>query len=51
MKKLLFVFVAVATMTIASCGGCVTPANTSDSDTVAVDTLVDTTAVDTVISE
>lgn len=49
MKKLLFVFVAVAAMTIASCGGQVTPANTSsDSDTVMVDSLVDTLTVDTV---
>jgi hypothetical protein len=53
MKKLLFVFVAVAAMTIASCGGKVTPASiTNDSDTVVVDSFdsisVDTISVDTI---
>lgn len=51
MKKLLFVFVAVAAMTIASCGGKVTPTNITN-DTVMVDTidtvLVDSVAADTI---
>ena len=53
MKKLLFVFVAIAAMTMASCGGQTTPASiTNDSDTVVVDSLdsisIDTLSVDSV---
>lgn len=46
MKKLLFLFVAVAAMSFASCGNkTVAEAPVEDSDSVAVDTL-DTTVVD-----
>ena len=49
MKKLLFVFVAVAAMTIASCGGKVTPASISnDSDSIVVVDSIDSIAADTI---
>ena len=48
MKKLLFVFVAIAAMTMASCGGQTTPASiTNDSDTVVVVDSLDSISVDT----
>jgi hypothetical protein len=48
MKKLLFVFVAIAAMTIASCGGKVTPASISnDSDSIVVVDSIDSVAIDT----
>ena len=46
MKKLVFMFVAMAAISFASCGGENKPAETTDVDTAAVDTA-DTTAVDT----
>ena len=46
MKKLLFVFVAIAAMTMASCGGQTTPASITN-DTVVVDSL-DTISADTI---
>lgn len=48
MKKLVFMFVAIAAISFASCGGNKTaaPAANADSDTVQVaDTTVDTTTV------
>ena len=49
MKKLLFVFVAIAAMTMASCGGQTTPASTtSDSDSIVLVDTVDTISVDTI---
>ena len=62
MKKLLFVFVAIAAMTMASCGGQTTPTSiTNDTavvdtiDTVLVDSvdtvLVNTAAVDSIVAE
>ena len=52
MKKLAFMFVAVAAISFASCGNKTQQAEVVD--TVAVDTaveVVDTTAVDTVVAE
>ena len=46
MKKLVFMFVAMAAISFASCGGENKPAETTDVDTAVVDTA-DTTAVDT----
>lgn len=55
MKKLLFLFVAVAAMSFASCGNkTAAEAPVEDSDSVAVDTLdttvVDSAAADTVVA-
>ena len=51
MKKLVLMFVAIAAISFASCGQkTTTPANTGDSDTVAVDS-VDTAAVDTAAAD
>lgn len=50
MKKLVFMFVAVAAMSFASCGGNKTPEApaATDTDTVAVDTAAtDSAAADT----
>ena len=51
MKKLAFMFVAVAAISFASCGN--KTQATEEVDTVAVDTVetVDTAAVDTVVAE
>jgi hypothetical protein len=47
MKKLVFMFVAIAAISFASCGGNKTNA-TAETDTTAVDTaMVDTAEVDT----
>lgn len=55
MKKLVFMFVAIAAISFASCGNkTAAPAANADSDTVQVaDTTVDTTAVaaDTTVAE
>lgn len=51
MKKLLFLFVAVAAMSFASCGNkTAAEAPVEDSDSVAVDTL-DTTVVDSAAAD
>lgn len=51
MKKLVFLFVAVAAISFASCGG-QTPsaASVNDSDSVVVDSL-DSIAVDSVVAD
>ncbi len=50
MKKLVFMFVAVAAMSLASCGG--NAAQAPAEDTTEVDTaMVDTAAVDTVAAD
>ncbi len=47
MKKLVFMFVAMAAISFASCGGENKPAESNDVDTAAVDTAAaDTTAAD-----
>ncbi|MDY3671374.1 MAG: hypothetical protein SO050_09570 [Prevotella sp.] len=55
MKKLVFMFVAMAAISFASCGGNKAEAPAADVDTTAVDTtdttVVDTTAVDTTTAE
>ena len=54
MKKLVFMFVAIAAISFASCGQKTEQAPAEDTvDTTAVDTVdtVDTTAVDTVAAE
>lgn len=51
MKKLILMFVAIVAISFASsCKKTAAPANTGDSDTVAVDT-VDTAAVDTAAAD
>lgn len=51
MKKLLFLFVAVAAMSFASCGNkTAAEVPVEDSDSVAVDTL-DTTVVDSAAAD
>lgn len=51
MKKLVYLFVAVAAISFASCGNKTeAPVEVADSDTVVVDT-VDTTVVDTVAAD
>lgn len=47
MKKLVFMFVAIAAISFASCGNKTEQSNAADSDTVAVDSAVDSAAVDT----
>ncbi len=49
MKKLVFMFVAVAAISFASCGNKTNQAAPVDSDTVVVD--VDSSAVDTVAAD
>ena len=57
MKKLVFMFVAVAAISFASCGNKTEQAAPVDSDTVAVDTVVadsvvaDSAATDSVVAE
>ena len=53
MKKLVFMFVAVAAISFASCGGNKTAqAEAVDSDSIAVvDSAADTVAVDTVAAD
>ena len=53
MKKLVFMFVAVAAISFASCGNNAAQAPAEDTvDTVAVDTVAaDTVAADTVVAE
>ena len=47
MKKLVFMFVAFAAISFASCGNKTSDAAaTNDSDSVAVDSTVDSTSVD-----
>ena len=50
MKKLVFMFVAVAAISFASCGNKTEQGAATDSDTVVVDT-VDTVAADTVAAD
>ena len=52
MKKLVFMFVAVAAISFASCGQQAQPAQV-DTDTIeeVVDSVVDTLAVDTVAAD
>lgn len=51
MKKLAFMFVAFAAISLASCNGNQKPAEaTNDSDSVAVDSL-DSTSVDSVVAD
>lgn len=47
MKKLVFMFVAIAAISFASCGNKTEQSNAADSDTVAVDSAVDSASVDT----
>ena len=49
MKKLVFMFVAIAAISFASCNGNKTAQNaaTADSDTAVVDSAADSVAVDT----
>ena len=47
MKKLVFMFVAMAAISFASCGNKAEQSNAADSDTVAVDSAVDSASVDT----
>jgi hypothetical protein len=54
MKKLVFMFVASVAMTFAACGGQTASVQTSnDSDSVAVDTIVDSLEVvgDSIVAE
>ena len=51
MKKLVFMFVAVAAISFASCGGNKTQAPAVEEDTVAVVEVEDTAAVDTAAVE
>lgn len=46
MKKLVFLFVAMAAMSFASCGG-----NKTNNDAAADSTAVDTTVVDTLAAD
>ena len=47
MKKFAFVFAAVVAVSFASCGNKTEQSNAADSDTVAVDSAVDSASVDT----
>ena len=47
MKKLVFMFVAIAAISFASCGNKTAQATGADTDTVAVDSAADSVAVDT----
>ena len=47
MKKLVLMFVAIAAISFASCGNKTEQSNAADSDTVAVDSAVDSASVDT----
>lgn len=53
MKKLVFMFVAVAAISFASCGNKTEQAAPVDSDTVVVmeDSLADSTAVDSTVAD
>ena len=53
MKKLVFMFVAVAAISFASCGNKTQQAEAVDSDSIAevVDSVVDSIAVDTVAAD
>ena len=52
MKKLVFMFVAFAAISFASCGNKTSDAAaTSDSDSVAVDSAADTTSTDTTAAD
>lgn len=48
MKKLVLMFVAIAAISFASCGNKTEQAPAQDTDTVAVDSLVDSLDVDSV---
>ena len=47
MKKLVLMFVAIAAISFASCVNKTEQSNAADSDTVAVDSAVDSASVDT----
>ena len=52
MKKLVFMFVAVAAISFASCGNkAQAPVDTNDSIAEVVDSVVDSMAVDTVAAD
>jgi hypothetical protein len=51
MKKLVFMFVAVAAISFASCGGNKTQAPAVEEDTVAVAEVEDTLATDSVVAD
>ncbi|MBQ3698700.1 MAG: hypothetical protein II886_02220 [Prevotella sp.] len=51
MKKLVFMFVAVAAISFASCGNKTAQAEAVDSDSIAVVDSVDTAAADTVAAD
>lgn len=51
MKKLVLMFVAMAAISFASCGNKTEQANTADSDSVAVDSTVDSVSTDTVSAD
>ena len=51
MKKLVFMFVAVAAISFASCGNKTAQAEAVDSDSIAVVDTVDTVATDTVAAD
>lgn len=46
MKNLIWMFLAVTVFTMVSCGDKTTPTSVSDTDTVVVDSIVDSIAVD-----
>ena len=51
MKKLVFMFVAVAAISFASCGNKTAQAEAVDSDSIAAVDSVDTVAADTVAAD
>ncbi|MCQ2114453.1 MAG: hypothetical protein MJY52_05260 [Bacteroidaceae bacterium] len=52
MKKLVYLFVAVAAISFASCGNKTeAPVEVADSDTVVVEDTIDTIAADTVAAD
>ena len=51
MKKLVFMFVAVAAISFASCGNKTQQAEAVDSDSIAVVDTADTAAVDTAAAD
>ena len=51
MKKLVFMFVAVAAISFASCGNKTAQAEAVDSDSIAVVDSADTAAADTVAAD
>ncbi len=52
MKKLVFMFVAIAAISFASCGNkTAAPAANADSDTAVVDSAADSTAVDSAATD